>query len=970
MTPIPRFADPLEEFLSGIPAEWSTSALDHPSCESILEILYDNKLTLFRGYTDHGIRHVCEVVRWVDFLIPKQVRAQEVLGSTDHAVLIMAVLLHDVAMHIQPSGFMALISGETPHAPIEWFRKHRDDQPWPKVWDSFFAEARKFDDRTLTALFGSKVQVRLPPADAAKWEERDKLLAGEFIRRHHARLAHEIALYGFPGVPPDVFRGLVPRMHELADLAGVVARSHGMGLREVLPYLKTRHGSWATPHNVAATCLMALLRVADYLQLQAGRAPVILMHLRQPLGPVSLDEWEKHAAVSYVGEHDDDHAAIHVQVNPGVPYRTLLQLRELFTAVQGEMDTSSAVLREIYGSHATRQYHVLELAKTRLTHNLDEPDFIAGLPYVPVRAQFRTSGIELMYELVGPLYQYDVSLGIRELVQNAVDAVRELEAIRYAAARGTENGDGYAGQVRVSLGFDAAGQAKLTVQDNGIGMTPQTVRDYFLTVGRSYRSSDEWQRLFMDQERVPRVFRSGRFGIGVLAAFLLGDTIEVTTRHHDPNGRGVRFRASIPDEMVELHWADDVPVGTTISVVLDGNASRVLAPLFDPEQGDRNPWAKTGIELMDWYTMERPAVLLRAADRTLIPQRRFPSPGQQRAGWRRFAFGAFPEVQWSFSEPAIVACNGILVKRQRPSRLYETPAHVLNWPALSMMDPSASLRLNLQRTDIHWDEEFPRVLTTEILRDLVACALLTGPSARAENTHSSIFAYPGLMAGSTRSFVQLEEGYALWDPEIISAARVERLILGGEDSSDFRYPCLATGTAFRSDPGAWVNPRDDPSGRAWSVLRTAAIARRFASLPGIDISAGLLVVRGGVRDYVLRGIEHSADWERQVETLSFDEVDLGGDWFLLRTHRWMNPSYDPAAAIEGVSKHSGGLARMALAEFCISGRSGAGVLRDTWLGLIGDRPIPYDPERRRSELAHAWEALAYYLKAWESELGG
>jgi hypothetical protein len=57
---------------------------------------------------------------------------------------------------------------------------------------------------------------------------RDRVLIGEFIRRHHARLAHEIALVGVPGPTGNAIQlnALPP---DLADLAGLIARSHGLG---------------------------------------------------------------------------------------------------------------------------------------------------------------------------------------------------------------------------------------------------------------------------------------------------------------------------------------------------------------------------------------------------------------------------------------------------------------------------------------------------------------------------------------------------------------------------------------------------------------------------------------------------------------------------------------------------------------------------------------------------------------------
>ena len=47
------------------------------------------------------------------------------------------------------------------------------------------------------------------------------LLIGEFVRRHHGRLAHEIALFGFPGLSSDEFPVLAKSISPLANLSGL-----------------------------------------------------------------------------------------------------------------------------------------------------------------------------------------------------------------------------------------------------------------------------------------------------------------------------------------------------------------------------------------------------------------------------------------------------------------------------------------------------------------------------------------------------------------------------------------------------------------------------------------------------------------------------------------------------------------------------------------------------------------------------
>jgi hypothetical protein len=84
-------------------------------------------------------------------------------------------------------------------------------------------------------------------------------------------------------------------------------------------------------------------------------------------------------------------------------------------------------------------------------------------------------------------------------------------------------------------------------------MTPEIIRDYFLRAGASFRKSSAWRKEHDDVQGHSRVLRTGRFGVGALAAYLLGDEIEVTTRHlfADPL-HGIKFTARLDDEAISL----------------------------------------------------------------------------------------------------------------------------------------------------------------------------------------------------------------------------------------------------------------------------------------------------------------------------------------------------------------------------------------------------------------------------------
>lgn len=379
-----------------------------------------NSLPFFPDYTDHGLDHVRKTLQTADALILEVSRPY--LTPADAAVLSIAVVLHDLGMHLTEGGFMSLIQQgnslvQDPLVP------ELDARSWPQLWEDFIGEAKRFSGRTLNRLFGDTEPVRRPPTDPEKLTRRDRKLIGEFLRRHHARLAHEIGVAGFPGSArrlPIISSHLPP---EMCDLAGLVARSHGLAVRSCLGYLG-RNFHLCEYRGVHAVYLMVLLRVADYLQVQAERAPAERLWINDIKSPVSFGEWMAHRAIRNITFEGPDPEALEIKATPD-NLRTFLRLQGLLKGLQVELDLSWAVLGEIYGRHETLSHLGLELRRIR--SNLDDLEtFSRSVNFLPLRAKFDTADAELLSLLVKPLYGDNVNFGVRELVQNAVDACREL----------------------------------------------------------------------------------------------------------------------------------------------------------------------------------------------------------------------------------------------------------------------------------------------------------------------------------------------------------------------------------------------------------------------------------------------------------------------------------------------------------------------------------------------------------------
>nr|WP_237477036.1 hypothetical protein [Lichenibacterium sp. 6Y81] len=183
------------------------------------------------------------------------------------------------------------------------------------------------------------------PGNINEYTDRHRRLIGEFLRRNHPRLAHDLAL----GL--DVTLGLPNLMAgfktEECDLVGLIARSHGDPLRKHFKYIEAKFDlrDFNRTHIVF---LMAMLRIADYAQLQASRAPPLRALVHPVESPISRQEWRVHASIKNITRTHDDPFAIFIDANP-LSVSDYLRLNEWLDGLQSEIDNCWAVFGEVYG---------------------------------------------------------------------------------------------------------------------------------------------------------------------------------------------------------------------------------------------------------------------------------------------------------------------------------------------------------------------------------------------------------------------------------------------------------------------------------------------------------------------------------------------------------------------------------------------------------------------------------------------
>ena len=332
------------------------------------------------------------------------------------------------------------------------------------------------------------------------------------------------------------------------------------------------------------------------------------------------------------------------------------------------------------------------------------------------------------------------------MIQNAADAVGELDVwckihnVNINSLHLPEQ----EGDVLVEFIKREDGTWYLRVCDRGIGMRSDTIQNYFLRAGASFRRSSEWAKEFVDEKGQPRVVRAGRFGIGVFAVFLLGPSFKLSTRHAGVDkSMGYSIEASATSHLIEIRRVDDLPVGTTIEVEVSSESVASLE--LEKEYSDYSGPERH----IDWFCWDWPVVtkrVIRSGKPQVLRQnhvcavRRAERPPE----WAVFHPEGFDSVFWTFFNEPRLSCNGLRIAE--PSAYYSDsqfgwPDHVqLSPPRIAVLDNAANLPLTTQRyklsqPTVPFINEF---MARDVMLSFLAHALVCGPTRKITPSRNSV----------------------------------------------------------------------------------------------------------------------------------------------------------------------------------------------------------------------------------------
>ncbi len=398
---------------------------------------------------------------------------------------------------------------------------------------------------------------------------------------------------------------------------GKIAASHGKDAAIV-------ERNWAnaaplTPHSslniVAANWKVDLLKIAmllrcvDAAHIDSKRAPDMLACLICPSGE-SKQHWIFQNHLGDVGMTDQNELYWSGQPFDVKDADAWWRCYNTVQMIDREIRTANIILK----NNGRKELQAKGCAGSNDLFEFQQ--YVPVQDWRPINFNFQISQVSDVVAKFGGnrLYGDKPYLALRELIQNAADAIR---------ARRIYRDDSELGRIDILL-TETDGAWWLHVQDNGVGMSRYVLTDVLLDFGRSLWTDaslrEQWKGL------PAKNFNAiGQFGIGFYSVFMLGDEIKVHTwrdgdaefeqstlhlRNHT-NSRPILMETP-PSE-----WLSSP--GTKVSVRLNEGRSSLL-PKYHAEDVDENNYFSIKEPNVETLLSELVGILAPALDIDVICQ--------------------------------------------------------------------------------------------------------------------------------------------------------------------------------------------------------------------------------------------------------------------------------------------------------------------------------------------------------------
>lgn len=448
-------------------------------------------------YTLHDDIHLFRVLYLMERLLTKEVIQN--LSIPERMLLILSAFFHDLGM-----------------APDE-----KEIKTWKKVWNTL-PEIEDEEEQKLFARFKRFYDARPEQQDVIEKlikEGNDtkasiikSYLLTDFIRQTHAERAREI-------IAKHWNEQIKYRDTDLTVELANICQSHNEDALKLLEFDK----NYSCGNNSYA-CLPligVILRLADILDFDAKRTPLVLYSHLYVRNPVSIVEWQKHRAI----ENWEINPRI-IQFSAKCEHPAIeASIHEFCDLIDHELSICNNIITNLNEFNQIKSRTIQVKIPFQVTRDKIETkrDILHNRPIYTYRdTKFNLSKRQVIDLLMGTELYGNPEVALRELIQNSKDAclLRNAQEIKWGNPK-------YEPEITVKY-YSENGEDILVVTDNGTGMDQDIIDNYYSRVGSSFYKSTEFYTL--KSETNADFTPTSRFGIGVLSCFMVADILIVDTK--------------------------------------------------------------------------------------------------------------------------------------------------------------------------------------------------------------------------------------------------------------------------------------------------------------------------------------------------------------------------------------------------------------------------------------------------------
>jgi molecular chaperone HtpG len=451
---------------------------------------------IFDEYTQHDISHVDKMLEILDWLVPNETKA--IMTPADWLLTVLSIYFHDLGMLVTSEEY-----------------KHRNSSGFPEYCEKVLFGGDNGPDY--------RARLEELPSD-----EKQRFLYQEFVRHKHAERVRDW-ITGRATDHIGVSRRQVSEVSELLgqfnplfrrDLAWVCESHHLEDLSDFRKYKVAQPYGNSDAETANLQYVAILLRATDLLHITGDRTPSLVFRVVNPADPLSQQEWAKQMAVTRVrsklGRDRDGNP------DDAAP-RDTIEVHAFFAQTNGFFGLTSYLL---YAQDQMRKCcdwaqaaEKQQGSRYRFPWRFVDDTNIETEGFLRNTFEFTIDQAKILDLLTGHTLYNDTQVVLRELVQNALDAVRLQRIVDEQNGSCSEPG-------AVRIHWDSRTRV-LSVEDNGTGMTQEIIERHLLKVGASRYQDSEFRR------RYPNFSSISRFGIGLLSTFMIADSVEILTCNPD-----------------------------------------------------------------------------------------------------------------------------------------------------------------------------------------------------------------------------------------------------------------------------------------------------------------------------------------------------------------------------------------------------------------------------------------------------